>query len=149
MKHSILAFILLIVSLCCSCAQAPKEVMDEISAYDSAQTVETTEIKTAPFKEVTDNAKDINKTNNTNIKIQNIILPESEGMPTYSIKLDSSGRKELFDALSDCDELGLHDGVTVESSGGVYYNYELICFVIGSNTHKEKLNKGAEMIISA
>ena len=88
-------------------------------------------------------------------------------MPTYSIKLDSSGRKELFDALSDCDELGLHDGVTVESSGnsdswkalgndvftyvpdinamllykdkesikksssGVYYNYELICFVIG------------------
>ena len=134
---------------------------------------------------MTDNAKDINKTNNTNIKIQSIILPESEGMPTYSIKLDSSGRKELFDALSDCDELGLHDGVTVESSGnsdswkalgndvftyapdinamllykdkesikksssGVYYNYELICFVIGSNTHKEKLNKGAEMIISA
>ncbi len=106
-------FILLTVITCCSCAKAPKEVMNEISAYDSAQAAQTAEIKTATFKEVTDNAKDINKTNNTNIKIQSINLPESEGMPTYTIKLDSSGRKELFDALSECDELNLHGGVTV------------------------------------
>lgn len=82
-----------------SCAQAPSEVNKEIEDYNSAQTVQETDTDTLPVNEALEQARSFNSANKTNIKIQNLILPDSTKMPTYNVRFDNSGVADLFTKL--------------------------------------------------
>ncbi|MBR1764398.1 MAG: hypothetical protein IJ746_03290 [Ruminococcus sp.] len=114
---------ILILAVCATmlaaCAEAPEEVREEISIYDAAEAVEKADIRKASFEEVLEEARELSQTNGTNVKIESIILPESEAMPTYTLELDSAGQEELFAALTECDELSLQGGYKVELGGDI------------------------------
>ena len=85
-------FLLLVTLLCMlsSCAKTPEEVQDEIKEYEFASTVDELVYEYASISEVIQNSKNMScKQNTTNIIIDEIIVPNSEKMPTYKLVIDS------------------------------------------------------------
>ena len=91
--------VLISLSLLAGCAKAPSEVEKEIDDYNSAQAVSETDIDTLPVSDALNEARSFCDANKTNIKIQNLILPESTKMPTYDVRFDNSGVADLFTKL--------------------------------------------------
>lgn len=91
----ILSTLLMSLSLV-SCKETPKEVQDEIDNYNEAVFGNASDLEYLPLSEVLNIADDTIKNNSSNIKIKDLILPDSHKMPIYRLDFDSS---KCFDAL--------------------------------------------------
>ena len=112
--------VLISLSLLAGCAKAPSEVEKEIDDYNSAQAVSETDIDTLPVSDALNEARSFCDANKTNIKIQNLILPESTKMPTYDVRFDTSGAVEVFKMLQNEPMLSNSGGgAVVESPDGI------------------------------
>lgn len=79
-----------------SCKETPKEVQNEIDNYNEAVFENTSDFEYLLLSDVINSADDTIRNNISNIKISDLILPNSSKMPTYQLIFDAS---KCFDAL--------------------------------------------------
>ena len=118
MKRLII-FPMILSIMFCSCAETPSEVDSEIDAYNNASAVKTVDEEYGSVEAVLEQARDIEKTNKTNIRIEILVLPQSKAMLVYDIKLECSGNSETLDTISKSKALDFQAGEKVRIDGDI------------------------------
>lgn len=102
MKKTRITLFSLILSIACmltGCSDTPSEVKEEIENYKNAETVEDAETTMLPFADAIGKAKGFKEENDTNITVENVILPETTKMPTYDVKFYNEKGRDVFTKL--------------------------------------------------
>lgn len=113
------------------CAEVPSEVQEEIDTYDKAQAVQNAEAIYMPVSDAIHEANDFPDENKTNITFQNLILPESNNIPLYTVKFDNSKTADIFTRLqSETLFSNNGDGVAVNTTNDldVWRSNKEYCF---------------------
>ncbi len=96
MKLKILSVCTVLFFSLVGCAETPSDVKEEIDNYNNAQTIQNTDTDTLLFSEAIKEAHNFNASNETNITIQNLILPDSLKMPIYNVEFYNNKVSDLF-----------------------------------------------------
>lgn len=147
-----IALMVLSALLFTGCAETPKEVKSEIEDYKNAETVAEAEIITVPLSEAIEKANKFNEENKTNVSIKDIIVPQSQKMPTYDVKFYNEKVSDVFTKLQSEPLFGTDgQGTTVETPGEAekWKNKKSYCFTSYAGT-KDLLyyGKDDEILIS-
>lgn len=114
------------------CAKAPSEVQKEIDNYNNAETIQNTDTVTQSIPEAINEARNFHIVNETNITIQNLILPDSMEMPLYNVRFcDGSEVNDLFTKLQSDPLLANNGGGTTINTPNdlnVWKNKKDYCF---------------------
>lgn len=96
-KH--MAIVIISVLLLTGCEDTPSEVKEEIENYKHSETLQKTKIVTMPFLEAIERSEKFYEENNTNISMENLIVPNSTKMPTYRVDFYNENVSDLFTKL--------------------------------------------------